>query len=241
MIRKTIVLASLFVTTALVSCNQSDAQQSQVPEVAHNREDIEMIVRAYILENPEIISDALDVLQDREYSLVSDHLASNESDFSIGPDDAPVTIVEFFDYKCGYCRMSVDWVIEQAEANTGNVRIVLKELPILSAQSRMGARAAIAAMEQDNFLEFHQKLMKFPGEINEDSIAQIAGDAGLNSVKLLSDMEDPSIDRHLERVLLEARDLGVTGTPAFVINGKLIEGGFNRRAIEQRISDILEG
>ena len=233
------VSTALTVLVSLGACNMS-AQDTAVPETAQSREDIEAIVRAYLIENPEVIVEALDVLAERENERLGAQLASNDGDFSIGPADAEVTIVEYFDYHCGYCRRSLDWVMDQVENSDGRVRVVFKELPILSEQSVRAARAAIASQNQDKYLEFHQAMMRHSGQLTDDVIFEIAGDVGLNTARLERDMESDEIDSELSRILGEARENGVTGTPAFFINGELYSG-FAQRDLEERIESLLEG
>jgi protein-disulfide isomerase len=240
MLAKTLsVTTALTVLVGLGACNMS-AQSNSVPETAQSREDVEAIVRAYLLENPEIIMEAMLVLEERENSRLGEQLASNDADFSVGPVDADVTIVEYFDYHCGYCRRSLDWVMDQVENSDGRVRVVFKELPILSEQSVRAARAAIASQNQGEYLEFHQAMMRHSGQLSDDDIFEIARDVGMNATRLERDMESAEVDAHLARVLGEAREHGVTGTPAFFINGELYSG-FAQRELEQRIESLLEG
>lgn len=240
MLAKTLsVTTALTVMVGLGACNMS-AQSNSVPETVQSREDVEAIVRAYLIEHPEVIVEALEVLTERENVRLGEQLASNSADFSIGPADAEVTIVEYFDYHCGYCRRSLDWVMDQVENSDGRVRVVFKELPILSEQSVRAARAAIASQNQGEYLEFHQAMMRHSGQLSDDVIFEIAGDVGLNTARLERDMASEEIDEHLSRILGEARDNGVTGTPAFFINGELFSG-FAQRDLERRIDDLLEG
>ena len=126
MLAKTLsVTTALTVLVGLGACNMS-AQSNSVPDTAQSREDVEAIVRAYLLENPEIIMEAMLVLEERENARLGEQLASNDADFSVGPADAEVTIVEYFDYHCGYCRRSLDWVMDQVENSDGRVRVVFK-------------------------------------------------------------------------------------------------------------------
>ena len=126
---------------------------------AADREAVESIVRDYILENPEIIEEAIIKLSERERAAEVamrseaalanyDALANNPSDFSIGPADAPVTVVEFFDYRCGFCKRSTSWALGLPEQYDNKVRVVFKEMPILSPESEKAALAAIAAGKQ---------------------------------------------------------------------------------------------
>lgn len=231
------VISALFAATALGAC---DTSAQSVPETAQSREDVEAIVRSYILENPEIILEAMTILDERETEMVGVQLASNSADFSVGPADADVTIIEYFDYHCGYCRRSLDWVMDQVENSDGRVRVVFKELPILSEQSVRAARAAIASQAQGEYMEFHQRMMRHPGTLSDEIIFEIASDLGMNTARLERDMASDEVDSHLSRVMGEAREHGVTGTPAFFINGELFSG-FSQPTLESHIDDLLGG
>lgn len=226
----------------LGACNMSadDAKSASVPENAMSRDDVEAIVKAYLLENPEIIQEAMAVLKDRENEAISEFLASSEGDFSIGPEDAPVTIVEFFDYKCGYCQAAAEWVTDKATKSDGKIRVVFKEFPILSDQSLEAAKAAIASIDQGKYLEFHNELMKFSGTLSRENIMKIAGDVGLNTAKLEKAMDDDDVMKRLQAVRMEAQAYGADATPSFFVNGELIQG-FDKRSLEARIDELLEG
>lgn len=237
--------SALFVgaALALAACGDSSSAQdktTEVPETAQSPEDVEAIVRAYLLDNPEIILEALDVLEEREAAEISTALSSDSRDPSIGPEDAPITIVEYFDYRCTYCKISVDWVMEQARESDGKIRVVFKELPILSPDSRTAAIAALAAQKQGKYIEFHQELMKYPSQLNEEAIEKLAENVGLNVTRLQRDMESPALLSHIQDINDEARKYGADATPSFFVNGELIQG-FNRPALEARIAALSEG
>lgn len=243
MLKKIALFASCAaIALSLGACNMSadDAKSASVPENAMSRADVEAIVKAYLIENPEVIEEALAVLDKREQQTISDTLVASSEDFSVGPADAPVTIVEFFDYKCGYCRSSVDWVVDKATESDGQIRVVFKEYPILSDQSLEAAKAAIASVEQGKYLEFHTELMKYSGELSRDNILKIASDVGLNTAKLEKAMDSDKTIEQLMQVRMEAQAYGADATPSFFINGELIQG-FDKRKLESRLNELLEG
>lgn len=238
--RSTIIPAALAVTIGLGACSNSSADSAtSIPATATSRADIEAIVHAYIVEHPEVILEAMETLTAREQADMAKSLASDDRDFSIGPKDAPVTIVEFFDYRCGYCKMSLDWVIQKANDSDGKIRVVFKELPILSDQSRTAAEAALAAKEQGKYLELHQALMKYPSELSDANIQKIAKGVGLNVTRMEKDMERPEIAAHITDVREAAQKYGANATPSFFINGELIQG-FDKKSLETRIATLLE-
>ena len=235
------VLASVAVFAAgLAACSPSAVSEpTDAPATAQSRADVEKIVRAYLLEHPEVIVEAMDVLTERENANISKLLSGDSRDVSVGPEDAPVTIVEFFDYKCGYCKRSLDWVMDTVQNSDGKVRVVFKELPILSEQSRQASLAALAANRQGKYMEFHQKLMRFPSALTDDAIDDLAADLGLNVTKMRKDMTDPKILEHVQDVRDQAREYGADATPSFFINGELIQG-YDKPQLEARIKTLLE-
>jgi protein-disulfide isomerase len=230
----TLALRSLLATSifALAGC-----AQAQAPDAA-NKAEIEEIVRAYLLENPEIIREALIELErkdqqaelDKTYDAIADlndQIFRDPRDYAVGPKDAKVQIVEFFDYNCGFCKRSTDWVEETIAKHPDDVRFVFKELPVLTGPEGMSftaARAALASARQGKYSKFHFAMMKERG-LTEARILQIATNNGLDADQLKKDMEDPAIRRQIDDNLQLAQQIpALTGTPFFVINGQFISG-----------------
>ncbi len=216
-----------------------------------NRAEVETIVREYLLANPEIIEEALIELGERQraqealaarQSIIDngDALYRNPADPAIGPDDAEITLVEFFDYRCGYCRRSLDYVSGLPEKHQGRVRVVFKEFPILSPQSRQAALAAVAAKAQGKYFEMHTALMKSDTKLEDDDIDEIAASVGVDVRKMRADMKSTAVLQEIADAQALARDLGVTGTPAFFIGEEFVNGA-NTPKIDQLIGEALEG
>ncbi|MEM7661685.1 MAG: DsbA family protein [Pseudomonadota bacterium] len=208
------------------------AQDSSGPA---DREVTEQIVREYLLENPEVIEEALIALQEKreaeeaEKSRIaiaefSDALINLASDYSIGPEDAPVTVVEFFDYRCGPCRASMETVNALPERYDGKVRVVFKEFPILSPESRKAAVAALAAGRQGKYVEMHQALMRSPSEFTDDDLADIADTVGLDLDQWREDIEDEDFREQINATYTLAETIGANATPTFVVGGELFSG-----------------
>ena len=191
-----------------------------------NRGAIEEIVRSYILENPEIIEEALIELSNREriaeQERVRDNIASNQdelfnnaSDFSIGPADAPVTIVEFFDYRCGFCKRSADWAVGLPEQFDNQVRVVFKEYPILSPESEKAALAAVAAGKQGKYVDMHLALMELDNGsgFGPEQIDEVAESVGVDVTKMRADMQSIDVQAAVADSKALARTLGISGTP----------------------------
>lgn len=229
-------------TTLLLTAAAMPACAQQAPETSVNTADraaVELIIRDYLLENPEIIQDALIELDRREKAAmlarVADDLYNNPDDVFLGPKDAKVTIVEFFDYNCGFCKTSSDWLKGVMEKYPDDVRIVFKELPILDGRtktSRNAAKAALAAARQGKYTTMHFSMMK-ERSLTEERVFALAEKAGLDMDKLKEDMKDKELDRQLEDGLLLANRIpSLTGTPFFVINDDFIAGADTRKLDE---------
>lgn len=213
---------TLLTTTA---CTQASASGEL------NRAEVELIVKEYLLENPEILRDAFAALEIKEekaaLDAVRDAVFKDPRDISIGPKDAKVTIVEFFDYNCGYCKRSTDWVKKVMEDHGDDVRIVFKELPLLDGRtktSRNAAKVALAAARQGKYSTIHFSLMK-ERSLTQERVMLIAEKAGLDMEKLKKDLEDPALERQInDTIVLAQRIPSLTGTPYFLINDEAVSG-----------------
>jgi protein-disulfide isomerase len=206
---------------------------------AQEQAEIRAIVRDYLVHNPEVLNEALDALQARIDEERWRQVRSDPRDFSIGPADAPIVIVEFFDYRCPYCHAALEWVIE-TQRSRSDVRVVFKELPVLGPNSMEAARAAVAAMPQGRYWAFHRALMGFRGDLTSARIDQIAREAGIDVARMRRAMTDPESSARIVALLEDNRglavDYGITGTPGFVINGELISG-FDEAALDRRLRE----
>ena len=217
------------IALALVAISGCAQAESKGPDM--KRADVESIIKEYLMENPEILRKALIELDKKEdraaIAAVSDALFKDPRDVSIGPKNAKVTVVEFFDYNCGFCKQSSDWLKGVMEKHPNDVRIVFKELPILDGRtktSRNAAKAALAAGRQGKYSTMHFSLMN-ERSLTEDRVFALAEKAGLDMDKLKKDMKDKELDRQLEDGLLLANRIpSLTGTPFFVINDDFIAG-----------------
>ena len=202
-----------------------------------DKEAIEKIVAEYILENPQIIEDALIALSEQRAAEEAEQaraaIAENQDalinyagDFSIGPADAPVTVVEFFDYRCGFCKRSAEWATELPEQYDNQVRVVFKEFPILSTESEKAALAAIAAGKQDKYIEMHMALMDLDNGsgFGPDQIDAAAESVGVDVATMRADMKSIEVQKTVADAKSLARTLGITGTPAFIIGDEAISG-----------------
>lgn len=202
---------------------------------AQEQAEIRAVVREYLVNNPDVLREALDSLAERAQSERWQRAKSDPRDFSIGPADAPIVIVEFFDYRCGYCHAALEWVSDISRTRR-DVRIVLKEFPILSAESMQASRAAIAAMPQGRYWQFHRALMGFRGDLNSARIDQIARETGIDVPRMRRAMESETVTQLLQDNRALAIDLDNTATPLFLINGEMI-AGFDRARLDARLRE----
>lgn len=193
----------------------------------------ELVLEA-IRENPEIVLEAVQIIEQREQarqaaaaaSVLSENRDLLENDPNapvLGNPDGDVTVVEFFDYNCPYCRR-VKPHIETLLDEDPNVKLVYREWPILGDGSVFAARAALAAREQGKYEEFHWALMGMQGRAEEASVIQVAQEIGLDIAQLRRDMQAPEIDAHIAASMEMSRRLGFNGTPSFVIGDALVPG-----------------
>lgn len=212
--------------------------------------DVERIVREYLLRNPEVIYDALQELQRRreaeearrQQAAIAEHkeaIFADPADPVAGNPQGDVTLVEFFDYRCGYCRSMVGG-LRALMAQDPQLRFVFKELPILSAESTMAARAALAAAKQGRYVAMHFALMQAK-DLSRDGIMAVAAEQGLDPDRLARDMDAPDITARLDGNMRLAQALGVNGTPAFVLGNQLIPGAAEIGQLAQLIGQQRAG
>ena len=197
-------------------------------------ERVQRIVRDYLQQHPEVIIEAIKSYQDKRaaaeagkarqtISALQDELLRDPAS-PVGANPAgDVSIVEFFDYRCPYCK-AVGPDLAKALAADGKVRLIYKEFPILGASSMLAAKAALASQQQGKYIPFHEKLIAFKGNLDEVAIFAMAADIGLDVAKLKSDMQKPEIDAAIQRNYKLADKLAIQGTPAFVIGSELLPG-----------------
>ena len=195
--------------------------------------DVERIVRDYLLKNPAVIYEALQELQrrreadeaKRQQAMVAQNreaIFADAGDPVGGNPEGNVTLVEFFDYRCGYCR-GMAAGLRALLAQDPQLRFVFKEFPILSPESTLAAKAALAAEKQGKYTAMHFALMQAK-DLSGEAILALAREQGLDADRLARDMEAADIATRLAENLRLAQTLGVSGTPAFVIGDQIIPG-----------------
>ena len=241
-----IAVATLSFGPGLAHAQTKGNKKGVKPSVVSKKENIEKIVREYLLENPNVIREALQVLQQREelqrnaattanLKLLKSEIYSDADSPVVGNAKGDVTIVVFFDYFCGYCKKTMPG-LQTLVANDSSVRIVYKELPILGPQSLFAAKAALAAGQQGKFAEFHQAMLAADGA-GEDVIKAVSKRLGLDYAKLQADMLGPKIAATIDRNHRLAESLNVNGTPAYLIGDRIIPGAIDSGSLARLIQD----
>ncbi|MCU0903072.1 MAG: DsbA family protein [Tabrizicola sp.] len=194
-------------------------------------------VRAYLLDNPEVLIEAMDVLQAREeeaarirdVQMVATHndvIFNNPHDWVGGNPNGDITLVEFMDYRCGYCRQAYAEVEELIKTD-GNIRFVVKEFPILGEASLMSAQFAIAVRQlhgDEAYASVHDTLMTLRGEPNAETLSRLASDLGLDPEPILDRMSKPEVMQVIQDNHRLAEEMEITGTPAFVLKDMVMRG-----------------
>lgn len=235
------MLSRILTTTILVSLLTS----TSVTAEDYTAEQIKELVLEAILENPEIVMQAVNILQERDNAAAkadaAESLASQrnilENDPNapvLGNPEGDVTVVEFFDYNCPYCKKAGEIVKELIDQDP-NVRVVYREWPILSEGSVVASRAALASRLQGKYEEFHWALMEQQGRLEEAKVFSIAEDIGLDIDQLAKDMNSAEVDDHLETTQALATTLGFGGTPSFVVGDELVPGMVQLPALQKLV------
>ena len=193
-------------------------------------------VRSYLLEHPDVIVEAIQLLEQRraeaavetDRKLIAEHaeeLFNDDFSYVAGNPEGDVTVVEFLDYRCPYCKQAQPEVARLLEDDP-NVRLVVKEYPILGPDSVAAARMALAALELDRekFGDLHERLMTYDGQLSEQAAYRIAEDLGYDPEELREAAADPEIEKRIQRNYALAAKLGIQGTPGFVIGDQIVRG-----------------
>jgi len=212
---------------------------------ADQRQAIEGIIHDYLQKNPEALLDALQAAEDKvkgeAHDKASTALVARRHEVFDDPD-TPVagnpqgnaSLVEFFDYRCPYCKQ-VEPSLEALLTADRQLRFVYKEFPVLGPESVTAAKAALASRKQDKYDDMHHGLMALKGQIDDSAVFRVAGSVGLDVERLKRDMAAPDIDRILKANINLAEALDIRGTPGFVIGNEIVPGAISLEALKQLI------
>ncbi len=209
--------------------------------------EIEGIIGSYLKTHPEVLIDAIQAADDKLKADAKDKagqaLAANRPAVFNDPQspvagnpNGNVTLVEFFDYRCPYCKQ-VEPSIEKLVADDRQLRIVFKEFPVLGPESEIAAHVALAARLQGKYDAFHRAMMNTTGHIDEAVIYKVAASVGLDVDKLKQDMAAPDIEKELKANLDIGNTLDLNGTPSFIVGNTIIPGAISVDDLKQLIAD----
>ena len=236
-----LVAAAWLVAAPALGQNQSEIiSEAQKPA-------FEELIRDYILANPEVVVEALQVYEEKRKlaeqeaakEMVTtrwEELANDPFTPVVGNPDGDVTVIEFFDYRCPYC-ISVAGNLRANVQADGNIRLVMKEFPILGPESEYAARVALAASKQGEYEKVHFAFMSTKSKVTKDSALKLAEKIGLDMDRLRADMESEEISQEIKNNRRLATELQIRGTPSFVIGDNVVRGAVDmakfRRIVEQ--------
>lgn len=226
-----------------------------VPALADQMTDAERAafraeVKAYLLENPEVIVEAMTVLQSRQETAAAQQdgalvnankaaLFEDGNSWVGGNPDGDVTIVEFTDYRCGYCRKAFAEIEDLIKAD-GNIRFIVKEFPILGDASVISARFAIAVLQLHGAVAYknaHDGLITLRGEPDDATLTALAGELGLDAAPILARMNAPEVDAVIAANHALGDAMQISGTPTFVVGGQLLRGYLPLEAMQKVVAD----
>ncbi|MBV7409742.1 DsbA family protein [Maritimibacter sp. DP1N21-5] len=224
-----------------------DIESMSEDERATFREEI----RAYLLENPEVLMEAIGVLENRQAEQqVADDQAMVENNANallddgyslvVGNPEGDVTIVEFVDYRCGYCRKAFPEVNALVEED-GNIRLIYKEFPILGPESLTSSKFAIATnlvAGEEAYARMHDELMNLRANATEEVLARLADDMGLDSAAILAAMDDPEVERQIAENHALGQALQISGTPTFVFGDQMVRGYVPIDAMKEIVEEL---
>ncbi len=212
-----LILLSLFALAAFANNEFTPVQQQQIQHVVHD----------YLVNNPEVLVEAGQSLQqqqiNKQQQQTNQAIAANKNVLfhalispKLGAKNSDITVIEFFDYQCGYCR-KMEPVLAKILQDDKTVLVIHKHLPIFGERSAYAARLALAAQLQGKYLAFHQALMSAKGGLDQDKLILIAQATGLNTKKLIQDSQNPNVTQELAANQQLANSLGLMGTPALIV------------------------
>ena len=208
-------------------------------------------VRAYLLENPEVLTEAIEVLKDRQAAAeaVADvelvkanaaDLFADTASYTGGNPEGDLTVVEFIDYRCGYCKKAHSEVMDLVNGD-GNIRYIVKEFPILSEESATAARFAIATLQvagPDAYAKVNAGFYEsFRGEVTPDTLSAFADDLGLDAAPILARMEAPEVTKVIEDNHALAQRMQISGTPTFVMGEQMVRGYIPLAHMQQVVAE----
>jgi len=206
------------------------------PLTSDQQKAVETVIHDYLLAHPEIVEEALKAAGERRAAHAMNELMADKSAPGDGNPKGDVTIVEFFDYNCPYCKLVAPTLATLLKEDP-KLHIVYREFPILGKSSVLAAHAALAAQEQGKYLELHNALIALKGKLDDEQVLATASKAGVDVARLAQDMTKDDIDALLQKNFDFADTLGIRATPTFIIGGKLVPSALSLESLRKLIAE----
>ena len=242
-----LALAAGISTALLTQPMYVHAAESFTPE---QKKEIEKLFKEYISENPELILQSVRKYQEEQERKMMQSAQENLKEYlefftqkdlpMVGNVDGDVTIVEFFDFNCGYCKKAFEDV-QKIVAEDSNARVVFMDMPILSPSSAKMSAIAVASHKQGKYFEMHKALMDYRGTQNEKAFLKLAEDLGLDMEKLKADMESPETQAFIDKAKTIAQAIGIRGTPGFIVGERIYPGYIGIAALRDAVKVARSG
>ena len=235
------VAATVLIRPAMADDALTPGQKSAVDQAIHD----------YLVNHPEVLLDALKAAQQQSDQQAAEHsrsmIIAKRQELLEDPDDlvqgnptGDTTLVEFFDYRCPYCK-EIEPALDALLHEDSKLRIVYKEFPVLGEASIFATRVALAAKKQGKYAEFHHAMMTVKGNISDDTVLKVAASVGLNTAKIKADMGAPEIDRLIKANYDLAETLNVQGTPGLIVGDTMIPGAVDIDTLRKDIAAARKG
>lgn len=240
-----------FVLSALALIMAMPAAAKAEGLTPEQKKEVEAVVKEYLLNHGEDILAGVTAYQAKQEEeankesvgkakALQEHLKGDKTTAAVGNPKGDITVVEFFDYNCGYCKKAFTEVQSLLKEDK-NVKVVLYDMPILGPSSYEASKWALAAQKQNKYWEFHQAMMEHQGAADEEAFKALAEGAGLDFAKLSKDKDDPAIEETLKKHLETARDLGIQGTPGFLVGSQVFKGYIPYEQMKEAIKRERQG
>ncbi len=214
---------------------------------------VESIIRDYLLKNPEILQEVMAELEKKQATAQEearksilieqrDALFRPANEIVLGNPNGDITLVEFFDYNCGYCKRALSDLGEMIKSDS-KLRVVLLDYPVLGPGSVEASQVAVAAKMQltpAKFFDFHTRLLMGRGQANKARALEVAREVGLDMARLEKDMADPKVQQTIREIAMMGEKLKITGTPSYVVGTDVVEGAVGAAALRQAIAQARE-
>ena len=241
------LLAAGVAGTLMIGAGPVRAADAFTPE---QKAALGQVIRDYLIQNPEVLDEAMAALEKKrseqaeaqQNEIITNkaaQLLNSPHQVVLGNPAGKVTVVEFFDYNCGYCKRALPDMVSLLDQDK-DLRFVLKEFPVLGPGSVEAAHvaAAVNVVAPDKYFEFHKKLLGGRGEANKARALEAAGAVGIDTAKVEAAMKAPEVQTALEESFTLANGLGLTGTPSYVVGQKVIPGAIGMPKLKERITEV---